>query len=52
VQAALTGDRRLAAQALALDPLVPNPSVAEAVLDAGIAAHGPALERFAEVPVG
>jgi alpha-galactosidase len=52
VQAALTGDRRLAVQALALDPLVPNPSVAEAVLDAGIAAHGPALERFAEVPVG
>ncbi|GGL46352.1 alpha-glucosidase/alpha-galactosidase [Microlunatus endophyticus] len=49
VQAALTGRRDLAIQALALDPLVPNPSVAEAILDAGIQAHGARLQQFAAV---
>jgi alpha-galactosidase/6-phospho-beta-glucosidase family protein len=46
VQAALTGDRALAVQALALDPLVPSPTVAEAILDDAIAAHGAVLDRF------
>jgi alpha-galactosidase/6-phospho-beta-glucosidase family protein len=52
VHAALNGDRDLAIQALALDPLVPNPSVATAILDAGVEAHGPLLQRFAKAPVG
>lgn len=51
VQAALRGDRQLAIQALALDPLVGNPSIATAILDAGIEAHGPVLQRFAEEEV-
>lgn len=51
VQAALRGERELAIQALALDPLVPNPSVAAKILDAGIEAHAPLLERFAKAAV-
>jgi alpha-galactosidase len=47
VQAALTGSRALALQALALDPLVPGPAVAAAILDDAIDAHGPVLSRFA-----
>lgn len=47
VRAALTGDRRLALQALALDPLVPDPATAAAVLDDAVAAHAPLLDRFA-----
>jgi alpha-galactosidase len=47
VQAALTGSRALAIQALVLDPLVPGPSVAAAILDDAIDAHGPVLSRFA-----
>jgi alpha-galactosidase/6-phospho-beta-glucosidase family protein len=47
VQAALEGDRELAIQALALDPLVPAPAVATAVLDDAISAHGGGMERFA-----
>lgn len=47
VQAALTGSRSLAVQALALDPLVPGPAVATAILDEAIAAHGPIMKRFA-----
>ena len=47
VQAALTGDRDLAVQALALDPLVPDPATAAAILDDAVTAHGGALQRFA-----
>jgi alpha-galactosidase len=47
VQAAVTGDRRLALQALALDPLVPDPATAAAVLDDAVTAHAPLLDRFA-----
>src|SRR3954453_2802718 len=39
VRAALTGDRELALQALALDPLVPGPAVAAAILDDAVKAH-------------
>ena len=57
VQAALTGSRELARQALALDPLVPDPATAAAILDDAIDAHGPVMDRFradtpAESPVG
>lgn len=52
VQAALTGDRNLAIQALALDPLVGNPAIAAGILDAGIEAHDPLLQRFARAPLG
>jgi alpha-galactosidase len=47
VRAALDGDRELAIQALALDPLVPGPTVAEAILDDAVKAHGAVLDRFA-----
>lgn len=47
VRAALTGDRTLAVQALALDPLVPSPSIAVAILDDAVLAHRPLLDRFA-----
>ncbi len=47
VQAALTGSRTLALQALVLDPLVPGLEVATRILDDAIEAHGPVLERFA-----
>jgi alpha-galactosidase len=47
VRAALDGDRELAIQALALDPLVPGPTVAEAILDDAVKAHGSVLDRFA-----
>jgi alpha-galactosidase/6-phospho-beta-glucosidase family protein len=46
VQAALQGDRALALQALALDPLVPSPAVAASILDDAIEAHGAGMERF------
>ena len=46
VQAALTGSRELARQALALDPLVPDPATAAAILDDAIDAHGPVMDRF------
>jgi alpha-galactosidase len=51
VRAALSGDRDLAVQALALDPLVPDPHTATAILDDAVVAHGGALERFAAAPV-
>ncbi|MBA8796061.1 alpha-galactosidase [Friedmanniella endophytica] len=38
VRAALTGDRALAVQALALDPLVPGPAVAARIIDDAVAA--------------
>ncbi len=52
VRAALTGDRQLALQALALDPLVPDPATAAAVLDDAVRAHGPLLDRFAGTTKG
>jgi alpha-galactosidase/6-phospho-beta-glucosidase family protein len=47
VRAALSGRRELAVQALALDPLVPGPGTAAAILDDAIAAHGGTMSRFA-----
>lgn len=47
VRAALSGRRAQAVQALALDPLVPDPRTAAAILDDAIAAHGGAMDRFA-----
>ncbi|MEV0797490.1 hypothetical protein AB0I34_07365 [Kribbella sp. NPDC050281] len=48
VRAALTGDRALALQALALDPLVGRLDIATGILDDAIKAHGPLLDRFTE----
>ena len=48
VQAALRGDRALAVQALALDPLVPSPDVARAILDDAVRAHGTTLAAFTD----
>ncbi|MGA8117689.1 MAG: hypothetical protein WCA46_28980 [Actinocatenispora sp.] len=45
VEAAVTGDRRLALQALVLDPLVPDSRTARSILDDAAAAH-PALGAF------
>ena len=47
VRAALRGDRALALQALALDPLVPDPATARAILDDAVTAHGASMTRFA-----
>ncbi len=47
VQAALSGSRPLALQALATDPLVPSPQVARAILDDAVTAHRPLLDAFA-----
>jgi len=47
VRAALSGRRAQAVQALALDPLVPDPRAAAAILDDAIAAHGGTMSRFA-----
>ena len=47
VQAALRGDRELAVQALALDPLVPGPDVARRILDDAVRAHGRTMSAFA-----
>ncbi|MEV6287360.1 hypothetical protein [Kribbella sp. NPDC051770] len=47
VQAALTGDRALAVQALVLDPLVNGLEIATNILDDAIEAHGGTMERFA-----
>ncbi|TCC44963.1 hypothetical protein E0H75_31045 [Kribbella capetownensis] len=49
VRAAVTGDRALALQALVLDPLVGRLDVATGILDDAIKAHGPLLDRFAEM---
>jgi alpha-galactosidase len=46
VQAALTGDRSLALQALTLDPLVGGLDIATRILDDAIEAHGSAMSRF------
>ena len=55
VEAALTGDRELAVQALALDPLVPDPRPPRAILhDAALGqrrrSHGGVRERLAAHP--
>lgn len=50
VDAALRGDRQLAIQALALDPLVPDTQTARAILDDAIEAHGETMERFRAKP--
>ena len=47
VRAAVEGSRELALQALALDPLVPDPATARAILDDAVAAHGASMARFA-----
>ncbi|MET3804141.1 alpha-galactosidase [Nakamurella sp. UYEF19] len=47
VQAALTGSRATAIQAMALDPLVTDTATATAILDDAVVAHAPALDRFA-----
>ena len=47
IDAALSGDRPLALQALLADPLVPSVEAATAMLDEALAAHAPLLPRFA-----
>jgi alpha-galactosidase len=47
VRAAVTGERELALEALTADPLVPDRATAVSILDEGVVAHGPALDRFA-----
>jgi alpha-galactosidase len=46
VEAALTGDRKIALQALALDPMVPTLSVAKKLLEDYIEAHKKFLPHF------
>lgn len=46
-EAALTGDRRLAVEALVVHPLVRDLSTAEALVDAYLTAHADLLPRFA-----
>ncbi len=47
VDAALSGDRTLALQALLADPLVPSLEAAEGMLDQALETHAPYLPRFA-----
>jgi len=47
VRAAMSGDRVLALQALALDPLVPDSATSRAILDDAIAADPTTMQRFA-----
>ena len=47
VEAALTGSREIALQALVLDPVVPDIETAQAVLDELLAVHAPYLAQFA-----
>ncbi|MDH2443218.1 hypothetical protein QDR37_04575 [Amnibacterium sp. CER49] len=47
VQAAVTGSRALAVQALMLDPLVPDGATARAILDDAVAADPSTMARFA-----
>jgi alpha-galactosidase/6-phospho-beta-glucosidase family protein len=46
VEAALSGDRRLALQALAADPLVPSLEQAEAIANEALAEQAPYLPQF------
>jgi alpha-galactosidase/6-phospho-beta-glucosidase family protein len=50
VDAALTGDRALALQALLADPLIPRLETAEAMLDEALAAHAQYLPQFSRAP--
>jgi alpha-galactosidase len=52
VDAAVRSDRRLALQALVLDPLVPDAATAAAILDAAVAAGGGGMAAFAEDRIG
>jgi alpha-galactosidase len=47
VDAALSGDRALALQALLADPLVPSVEAAAGMLEEALVAHAPYLPRFA-----
>lgn len=47
VQAAISGERQVALQALLLDPLVPDAATARAILDDAVNADPSALHRFA-----
>jgi alpha-galactosidase len=47
IDAALSGDRTLALQALLADPLVPSVETAETMLDQALETHAPYLPRFA-----
>jgi alpha-galactosidase/6-phospho-beta-glucosidase family protein len=47
VAAAMTGNRRLALQALLMDPVVNSRNAAEAVLDELLTAHAAYLPQFA-----
>ena len=47
VDAAVMGDRELALQTLILDPVMPNPKAAKAILDELLAAHARYLPQFA-----
>ena len=47
VEAALTGCREIALQALVLDPVVPDMETAQAVLDELLVVHAPYLAQFA-----
>jgi alpha-galactosidase len=47
VEAALSGDRNFALQALLADPLVPSVEAAERMLGDALEAHAPFLPRFA-----
>ncbi len=49
VESAINGDRQLALQAMALDPLVPSLEIAEALLDELLEAHEEHLPRFFDV---
>jgi len=46
VEAAVTGDRRAALQALCLDPVVPDTPTAQAVLDELLTVHAPYLPQW------
>lgn len=48
IEAAVTGDRKVALQALVANPLVPSVRVAQAVLDDLLEAHAEYLPQFAQ----
>jgi len=47
VEAAVTGDRRTALQALIIDPAVPSPAAAEKILEEMLVAQKDYLPQFA-----
>jgi alpha-galactosidase/6-phospho-beta-glucosidase family protein len=46
IEAAVTGDRRTALEALIIDPTVPGPAVAEKILDEMLMAQADLLPQF------